>query len=207
MGGPTRRRAAVRAARGRHTVCQRSDGEGARPSPRPPGSSAPLLPAAHGPRLHGYATEFAESSCESTLADCASSNAWLFRHGGQMPSASSLSRAPFCEGFVSSQDSSSKSFPLKKDVFILSWHLSDAATSLEIILPTVCSHLRESALLGTHPVSSPPISACDAESQKMPPFWPSSERELLPKSTDSSSCALLIWTGSQSGAAFASAAS
>src|SRR5262249_39092017 len=110
------------------------------------------------------AIEFAASSCPRALADTASSSACVPKHGGQMFSPSSLSRcwlnlssAPFWEGLVPSQDSSSKSFALKKDVFILSWHLSAAAMRLEVILDTVCSHLSEFWLLGTKPLSSPPI--------------------------------------------------
>src|SRR5579871_651212 len=121
-------------------------------------------------------------------------------HGGQMFSPSSfvtcwlyLSSAPFCEGFVISHDSSSKSLPLKSEPLSLSWHLSTAATSLAMFFPTVCSHLSELALLGTQPVSSSPMSASLAESQYVDEFCESS----TPNSTDSSVASLVSWMGSQ----------
>src|SRR5262245_1186220 len=114
---------------------------------------------------------FPASLCESTLDASASSPAES-RHDGQMPSAASLSRcwlylsrAPFCDALVSSQDSSSKSRPLKSALFILSWHLIVDATSFETILPTVSAHLRLSALFGTEPVSSSPMSTPEVASQ------------------------------------------
>ena len=85
-----------------------------------------------------------------------------------MPSAMSLSRAwlnlssaPFCDGFVPSHDSSSKSTPLESLSASLMWHLIVAAISFERFLPTVSSHFRtffESVPSGIFPASSPPGS-------------------------------------------------
>src|SRR5262249_50016692 len=105
----------------------------ARPRSRPRtvhASSERRSRSGHGPRLQGYASALAASTCESVSAARVSSEAES-RHSGQMPRPASLSRcwlylssAPRCETrSVSSQISSSKSPPLKNALFILSWHL------------------------------------------------------------------------------------
>src|SRR5207244_7087562 len=108
-----------------------------------------------------------------------------------------LSRAPFWDGFVSSQDSSSKAFALKKACASLMWHLSAAATRLPWFFPTVHSHFRVSLFVGTKPASSESevmIIAPDVESQNVAPFCASSDSVLLlsAKSVDSSAWAKVI---------------
>src|SRR2546428_1787852 len=108
-----------------------------------------------------------------------------------------LSRAPFWDGFVSSQDSSSKAFALKKACASLMWHLSAAATRLPWFFPTVHSHFRVSLFVGTKPASSESevmIIAPPDESQNVAPFCASRDSVLLlsAKSVDSSACAPAI---------------
>ena len=105
-----------------------------------------------------------------------------------------LSKAPFCDGFVSSQDSSSKACPLKKACASLMWHFSTAATRLPWFFPTVHSHFRVSLFAGTKPASSESdvmIMAPDVESQNVAPFCASSDSVLLlsANSVDSSAAA------------------
>src|SRR5437667_10462959 len=126
------------------------------------------------------------------------------RHGGQIPLPDSfvdaawyLSKAPFCDGFVSSQDSSSKACPLKKACASLMWHFSTAATRLPWFLPTVHSHFRVSLFVGTKPASSESdvmIIAPPDESQNVAPYCASRESELFlsANSVDSSAWAKVI---------------
>src|SRR5437879_9683745 len=105
-----------------------------------------------------------------------------------------LSRAPFWDGFVSSQDSSSNACTFAKAWASLMWHLSAADTRLPWFFPTAHSHLSVFLFAGTNPASSESdvmIMAPDVESQYVAPFCASRDSVLLlsANSVASSACA------------------